>query len=269
MHPAGDLFPHPARRVGGAVSGYVKAHRDRFAHPLFGKEPFCRGYAWDWIVSRACWKATKYDVRGQIIEVSRGQFVASPDEMARAWNWSRSAVIRFLMRLQTEHMIEQSTGHKKTIITVCNYEKYQADEPNTGHKSGRNIGHKPDTNRTAKEEGEEGKKIEGSEEPKAPSAFDHLARAIGDDLASDFIAHRKALRKPMTANAGKLMAEKLASMPDPGAAIRTSIENGWAGVFPEKVTPIQGRGRNYGERFDDAFSDLTARLAVQPFPTGN
>ena len=81
------------------MAGYVKAHRGRFDHPLFKaskRNPFCWGFAWDWMVARAAWKATTYDVRGRTVTVERGQFFASPDEMAEAFGWSRAAVRRFM-----------------------------------------------------------------------------------------------------------------------------------------------------------------------------
>lgn len=106
----------------------------------------------------ARYEATEYDVRGTTVAVQRGQFFASPDEMATAWNWSRSAVNRFLTRLKSEHMIEQSTGHKKTLITICNYELYQANDDQPGHTTEQSTGHKADTKRTVKKKGKKGTK---------------------------------------------------------------------------------------------------------------
>lgn len=143
--------------------GYVKAYRSRFSHDLFRASktnPFCRGFAWDWMVARACWQTTTYDIRGKTVTLERGQFVASPEEMAAAWGWSRAHVRRFLSRLQSDLMIGQETGQQKTIITICNYEKYQSDDEREGRTCGHNIGHKSATNRPAKEEGKERKKEE-------------------------------------------------------------------------------------------------------------
>jgi hypothetical protein len=70
---------------------------------------------------------------------------------------------------------------------------------------------------------------------KTPSLFtpaDELTDILGPDLAAHFIAHRKALKKPMTAFAAQLMAKKLRGFPDPVAAIEQSILKGWCDVFP-------------------------------------
>lgn len=142
------------------IGGYVKAFRRRFEHPLFKNEKFCRGYAWDWMVAMACISPQEYDLRGTTVHLARGQFVASPDEMAEAWHWSRAAVRRFLTRLETDHMIDQKTGHKKTVITICNYEFYQSDWERTGQTTGQTTGQKAARKRPLKEEGQEGKEEE-------------------------------------------------------------------------------------------------------------
>jgi hypothetical protein len=245
------------------MSGYLRVQRDRFGHKLFRASktnPFCRGYAWDWMIAQACWRATTYDIRGKTVTVERGQFVASPDEMAEAWGWARTSVQRFLSRLQTDHMIGQETGHNKTIITICNYNKYQVDASESGQESGRNSGHKAGTKRAAKERREEG---EEKEEGKKESARDALAGVVGEERAAAFIAHRKALRAPMTPHAGKLLAKKLAAMSDPGAAVDRAIERGWKRAFDDDstVTPFRGKPNEPG--LDDYLDAFKARLAVQ------
>jgi DNA-binding IscR family transcriptional regulator len=99
---------------------------------------------------------------------------------------------------------------------------------------------------------------------KKEGARDALASVIGAELADDLIAHRKALRKPMTARAGELLAKRLAEMRDPSAAVLRSIENGWQGVFEDdRVTPFPNRRQNDGERLDHHLDALKARLAIQ------
>jgi hypothetical protein len=66
------------------------------------------------------------------------------------------------------------------------------------------------------------------------SVQDRLMRVLSPDVAEDFIAHRKAMRKPLTVRAAELIAKQLADSFDPDAAANKSICNGWAGVFPEK-----------------------------------
>ena len=111
-----------------------------------------------------------------------------------------------------------------------------------------------------------GEPLEPSLEPslKKESARDALAAVVGDELATAFVAHRKAIRKPMTDHAGALLAKRLAQMRDPASAVARSIENGWTGVFEDSaVTHYPAKRHNDGERLDAHLDALKARLAVQ------
>ena len=81
--------------------------------------------AWIWLICKACWKPTKFDVHGSTITLERGQLCASIRQIADDLKWSKSAVERFLTRLETETMIERKAGQGRSIITICNYGKYQ------------------------------------------------------------------------------------------------------------------------------------------------
>ncbi|KXJ56569.1 MAG: hypothetical protein AXW12_00620 [Thalassospira sp. Nap_22] len=107
---------------------FVFAQRNRFKHPLFKAEKFCRGYAWDWIVANAVWREDGHpvEIKGQIVRLDRGQLSYSVRFMAEAWRWDKAAVSRFITRLKTEAMIETHTETGQMIITVCNYDKYQS-----------------------------------------------------------------------------------------------------------------------------------------------
>ena len=104
------------------MSGFVRAQRDRFDHPLFVREQFCRGYAWDWLVASAAYKDHEIEVKGCVVLVTRGQLCHSVRFMAKRWNWSPAAVQRFLYRLQEAEMIRCETDTGQTVITICNYD---------------------------------------------------------------------------------------------------------------------------------------------------
>jgi len=133
------------------VTGFVALDRSALDHPLLKDAERFR--AWFWIVAKACWKPTPYDVNGKIVSLDRGQLCASRAQLAEAWGWSPSAVERFLVRLETEQMIGRATGQGRTIITVCNYGKYQDIEEKTGQATEQPTGQRSDSDRTAKEQG--------------------------------------------------------------------------------------------------------------------
>lgn len=105
------------------MSGFITMHRDAFDHPLLRDGDRFR--AWFWMVAKACWKQTPFDIGGRIVTLQRGQFCCSVRELADTWGWSKSAVDRFLTRLKTERMIGTDAGTGRLVITILNYSKYQ------------------------------------------------------------------------------------------------------------------------------------------------
>lgn len=75
----------------------------------------------------------------------------------------------------------------------------------------------------------------------AREVFAILGEVLSQGVATDFIAHRKALRKPLTARAAELVAGKLRGCSDPDAVANASIMNGWQGVFPEREPPDKAK----------------------------
>lgn len=135
------------------MSGTINLSRDVFDHPLLKDGDRFR--AWFWMVARACWKPTRFDVAGRIITLERGQFCCSVRELAEAWGWSKSAVDRFLTRLKTETMIGTDAGTGKLIVTIRNYDKYQSQPGATGTANGTPTGTAAGQQRDIKEERQE------------------------------------------------------------------------------------------------------------------
>ena len=133
------------------MSGFIRMERASKDHPVIGKPD--RFYAWFWLVSSACWKNTPYDIGGKIVTLVRGQVCVSRAQLAAAWDWSPSAVERFLSRLETEQMIGRATGQGRSIINIRNYAKYPDKREQTGQPTGQASGQRPDSDRTAKEQG--------------------------------------------------------------------------------------------------------------------
>lgn len=95
-------------------------------HPLFARETFTRAQAWCWLIEMAAWTPTKKEIGGKTITLKRGQLSYSTRYMAKAWRWKGEAKVRrFLCVLVEWENIATSTDAGQTIITICNYNKYQ------------------------------------------------------------------------------------------------------------------------------------------------
>jgi phage-related minor tail protein len=96
---------------------------------LWLSEPFTRAQAWIDLLLLANHKDNYIRVRGNRIEVRRGQVGWSQQSLAKRWKWSRKKVANFLSELQKkEQQIEQQKNNVTTLITIINYEQYQIGE---------------------------------------------------------------------------------------------------------------------------------------------
>lgn len=76
---------------------------------------------------------------------------------------------------------------------------------------------------------------------KKSTKFDPLTAKplnVSDGAWADWCAHRK--KSGMTAKACELIAKKLDGHHDPDSVLYHSIQNGWTGLFPEKITHENG-----------------------------
>ena len=101
-------------------------------HPLFAREPYTRAQVWCWLVEMAAWKPARKEIGSKTITLKRGQLSYSTRYMAKAWRWGGEAKVRrFLCVLVEWENIAVSTDAGQTIITICNYNKYQNDARDT------------------------------------------------------------------------------------------------------------------------------------------
>lgn len=113
-------------------NGWAKIHRSIEDNPLYFSEPFTKAQAWIDLFTFANHAEGIVSIRGNIVQLKRGQIGWSEITMTKRWKWSRNKVRRFLKYLETEQQIEQQKYlHITTIITIVNYDKYQQMEQQT------------------------------------------------------------------------------------------------------------------------------------------
>lgn len=102
-----------------------------FDHPVLNVGPFDRRSAWQWLIANAAWKTKRVNHKGKMIDLDRGQVLIGRAFLAETWGWSEQTVRTFVKILVAENMLElnQSGGHFANIATICNYDKYQARQP--------------------------------------------------------------------------------------------------------------------------------------------
>lgn len=108
-------------------NGFVKLDREICEHALWKEKPFSPGQAWVSLIFKAKWRDDKEFVRGTLLKLKRGQILTSQSKLSEEWGWNRRTVSRFLKMLETDDMIHSEVHSSFTVITVCNYVKYQGN----------------------------------------------------------------------------------------------------------------------------------------------
>jgi len=113
--------------------GYVKLHRSLWDSADFPDDPFSKREAFLWLVAEAAWKPREARIGNHVVNLDRGDCAFSFRFLASAWNWSLQNVRTFIKNAEARKIITLKSNTHGTVITICNYDKFQADigEPNT------------------------------------------------------------------------------------------------------------------------------------------
>lgn len=106
--------------------GFVAIDRGVWDHPLFADEKFSEREAWLWLLSSAAWADKRIRVGKTVIDLKRGQLAFATRFLAQKWKWAHSKVVRFLNKLKNDTMVTTEPTRDATLITICNYDKYQS-----------------------------------------------------------------------------------------------------------------------------------------------
>lgn len=134
------------------MQGWVKFHRKLLDSDLWLSEPFTKGQAWVDLFSIANHKDGFIRVRGNKIDVKRGQVGWSQLKLSERWKWSRGKVRRFLNELETVQQIVQQKSRITTLINIVNYESYQSHDTTDGQQTVQQTDNKQYTNKKDKNE---------------------------------------------------------------------------------------------------------------------
>jgi hypothetical protein len=79
------------------------------------------------ILMQANIESKKVLIKGQLIEVGRGEVIYSYETWANRWKINKSKVLRFLKMLEKDSMIVLKSETVTTRLTICKYETYQGE----------------------------------------------------------------------------------------------------------------------------------------------
>lgn len=162
------------------MSGYTLSYRDKWQHPVFRN--LREAGMWSWLCDTAVWKKTKVRFNGILIELDRGQLATSVRFMSNGFEVGEQLTRTFLQNLEKEGMINTRPTHWGTIITICNYDKYQLLENSDNTPTNTRPTHGQHTGNTNKN------KLNKPNE-------------VNEDIWADFLLIRKSKKAPLTQTA--------------------------------------------------------------------
>lgn len=185
--------------------GYFALYRGTLDHPVFANEPYTEREAWIWMLDEAAYRPRRKFIAGRMVSLNRGQLAASQRFMQEKWGWaSKGRVERFLKKLKNEAMIEPQNEPGLTVITICNYERFQPkqddDEPATDHETSQ---HRAITEPAPSQIQRRKEKKEGNNKEEASLRSDCAEEGGQDLFASNLPAPRKVSPRSST---GKKLA---------------------------------------------------------------
>jgi len=140
------------------------------------------------LILDANWKDKKAIVNKKVVEVKRGQLIFGRKTYANRFNVSERKIRTLMDLLENIEFLTRKPTNKFTIVTICNYSKYQDDPSKTGqqhagHSGQQTTNKRPtkDQQETTSKEGKEGK--EGKERKEGIEAKrDVFAKSIYDNV---------------------------------------------------------------------------------------
>lgn len=122
------------------AKGYYLMYRGWMENAIFPAEPYTQREAFQWLIERAAWDDSIHSVGQRRVPVKRGQLAIATRYLAEKWQWGKGKVDRFLKTLKNGAMIEAQSGADYTLITICNYRRYQDMDDEDGAQSGAPTG---------------------------------------------------------------------------------------------------------------------------------
>lgn len=80
---------------------------------------------WVWMILTANYDNREVAFCGHRVSLQRGQLAVNLSYLSKLWHISSQAVSKFLVKLEVDGMVQRSVDEKVTVITICNYDRYQ------------------------------------------------------------------------------------------------------------------------------------------------
>lgn len=217
-------------------SGFIYLHRKLKDHWLW-KNPFY----FQWFVHflfRANFKDNKVLIGSDLINVKRGEFITSIENLTKELNGSTNQKIRtFLKLLEKEQMIIKNSTSKLTKIYICNYDSYQTNQQ-TNNKPITNQ--QQTNNKPVTTENKDNKEKKVNNDNDIYKGFDFFKNEFKEIWINEFITLKKKKKASLTDRALKSQLNKILKLSKGNyntalKILEKSVNSGWTDFYELKT----------------------------------
>jgi hypothetical protein len=151
--------------------GYIRGYRKVLDNPIVCKD--AEHFAiWHYLMYEARWQESASMFGGKKIVLKPGQLTTGRKQIASLFNISESKVQRVLKTFEIEQQIEQQTSTRNRLITIIEWDEYQANEQQPEQQVNNNRTTSEQQPNTPKERNKEKKKEIKNKESIPPNQED-------------------------------------------------------------------------------------------------
>lgn len=103
--------------------GFICISRGITAHWIWANPVLFQ--RWVWMILTANYDNREISFSCHRLMLQRGQLAVNLSYLSKTWNVSTQAVRKFLVKLEVSGMVTRTVYDKVTVITICNYDRYQ------------------------------------------------------------------------------------------------------------------------------------------------
>ncbi|WP_353078888.1 hypothetical protein [Flavobacterium sp.] len=197
------------------MSGWIKIHRKFLEWQWFDKSEAVHLFIYLLL------KANHKDSQWQGVDIKRGQFISSLGKISIDTGISLQSIRTLLNKLEKTNEIELKSTNKFTIVTICKYECYQDETEQTNKQ----LTNKQQTTNKQLTTNKNDKKEKNNKEV----------------ILNRWVEYRKQIKKPIKEATQETILAKMENFTEEQCkfVINNSIENGWQGLFWDKLPKHQ------------------------------
>ena len=108
------------------MAGWILLHRSILKHWVW-LSPL-HTHRWIYILLNASYEERQVEFSSKVVTIKRGQLLTTYRQLQADWKTSSDVVHNFLKALERNNMIAVDATKDWTMITVCNYDKFQSEQ---------------------------------------------------------------------------------------------------------------------------------------------